>query len=242
MLDAFTEVLVKQASQKQEEDELTEVMMNLPLEEVSKIASGQLTIKEAYSNVDGRDWLKKYESTPLYDQAIALEEECLALEAADIEQRMADRTERDSMWDKKDMLRLKKRQLDLELHKGGMAGEDDEEEEDEEEELVEAKEASAFVRALEKRSYSIDSLPKISGDVPTELKGHAIPAKKPKSERKDDKKESKEVGDVLEKIDSKTTEDERGELLSETDKDKMAEATDSAGRAMAHALYRIGLR
>lgn len=179
MLDAFTEVLVKQAERKKNEDELYELMMQLPVDEIAKFAFAETACiaKEA----DDNDWLKKYEGTALFDRAVALEEELLAIEAKRIERRM-DRPVEDDLWSKEDMIRLKKRMLDLELHKGGIAAssedeEGDEDEEGEEEEAPEveetedaaAKEAEArftqnLIRGFQKHAYSIDMLPKISGE------------------------------------------------------------------------------
>lgn len=158
MLDAFTEVLVKKASQQQLEDELTEVISRLPLKEAAKLAS--IPVKTAYIELDAKDWLEKYEGTSLFDRAMELEEASLKIEADDLENRMKERPERDSVYDKQDMIRLKKRMLDFELHKSGLGkGEEseDEEEEEGEEEVpessppveVDVKEAEArFTRAL----------------------------------------------------------------------------------------------
>jgi len=122
MLDAFLSTLVERDKCASAEDEMAERFKQLPLEEVTKIASGQ--VKLSYGDDEGNCWLKKYEGTPLYDQAIALEEECIQIESEDIERRIARRQEdKTDTWDLKDMLRLKKRQLDLELNKQRATGE-----------------------------------------------------------------------------------------------------------------------
>ena len=123
MLDAFLSTLVERDKCASAEDEMTERFKQLPLEEVTKIASGK--VKLSYHDDEGNCWLKKYEGTPLYDQAISLEEECIQIESDDIERRMQRRQEDDrtDSWDTKDMLRLKKRQLDLELNKLRATGE-----------------------------------------------------------------------------------------------------------------------
>jgi len=122
MLDVFLKTLVERDKRASAEDEMAERFKQLPLEEVSKIASGK--VKLSYHDDEGNCWLKKYEGTPLYDQAIALEEECIQIESEDIERRIARRQEdKTDTWDLKDMLRLKKRQLDLELNKQRAAGE-----------------------------------------------------------------------------------------------------------------------
>lgn len=155
MLDAFTQVLVKQASDKDAEDKLTRQMLSLPMKDLQKIASG-VQLKAAFSGDGDNDWLCKYEDTPLYEKAIALEEELLKIEGERIQKRM-DRPVEDDLWTREDMIRLKKRQLDLELSKARASDdvedvlEDDGDEEDDEEdddEASEEKSARAFTRKL----------------------------------------------------------------------------------------------
>jgi len=136
MLDAFTDVLLKRASDREAEDALTREMMKLPLSDIQKIAAAG-SVKVAFAepcttkSASDDDWLKKYEGTPLYAQAIALEEELLNIEGERIKRRL-DRPVDDDLWTKEDMVRLKKRQLDLELSKdrGASRGEDEEDEDD----------------------------------------------------------------------------------------------------------------
>lgn len=120
MLDHFTEVLVKQASNKDAEDELTRLFLasGMTVEELSKVASGESPVKEAFCGSDADDWLGKYEGSPLYDQAVALERELLEVEAARIAERQQE--ERPRFYEQEDMIRLKKRQLDLELRTGSL--------------------------------------------------------------------------------------------------------------------------
>lgn len=122
MLDAFTDVLLKRASDRKAEDALTQEMLKLPIADIQKIASAG-SVKAAFAEPartektgSDDDWLKKYEGTSLYDQAIMLEEQLLAIEGERIQRRM-DRPQDDDLWTKEDMIRLKKRQLDLELSK-----------------------------------------------------------------------------------------------------------------------------
>jgi hypothetical protein len=127
MLDAFAEVLIKKASDRESEDRLVREMMKLPMGDLQKLASsGQLTASKEASD---DDWLERYEGTPLYSRAIALEEELLRIEGERIQRRL-DRPADDDLWTKEDMIRLKKRQLDLELSKGRSDGEDEDEDDD----------------------------------------------------------------------------------------------------------------
>lgn len=148
MLDIFLDAAAEQEKNASAVDELTEVMKELPLEELQKIASGKTKLSFYDSNPK---WLKQFEGTPLYEQAIQLEQACIAIEASDIEKRMTERNERDDIWDQKDMLRLKKKQLELQLAHAKLSGEAPEEEveEEEEEEGETTVEASArFVHSI----------------------------------------------------------------------------------------------
>lgn len=129
MIDAFVDVLLKKTAEQKAEDALTREILKLPLSDIQKIASAG-SVKRAFAGEknasdDSNDWLKKYEGTPLYDEAIALEEDLLGIEGERIKRRL-DRPVDDDLWTREDMVRLKKRQLDLELSKdrGASRGED----------------------------------------------------------------------------------------------------------------------
>lgn len=115
MLDAFTAVLSREADRKEAEDALTAEMMNLPISDLQKIASGT-KLADLCSDDSKGTWLSKYEGTPLYDQALSLEEALIEVEAERVRRRMEEPKQED-LWAKEDLLRLKKRQLDLELVK-----------------------------------------------------------------------------------------------------------------------------
>lgn len=150
MLDQFLKVALAAKEKNDTRQEMVESFMKLPNSELHKIATGKL--KLSYMMDSENDWLGKFEGTPLYDQALALEEEKLELDVqgqqqrlAENEERRAKSQERDSIWDQQDGICLKKRLLELELRKaqlgGGEDGDDDEEEGEEEGEEAEEMEA-----------------------------------------------------------------------------------------------------
>lgn len=78
--------------------------------------------KVAYAMACGpsdENWLQQFSYTELYDKAIALAEKELTLEREELKQRLARKRTiiDDSLWNKRDQLRLEKDQLVLELHK-----------------------------------------------------------------------------------------------------------------------------
>jgi len=154
MLHEFLEALYENEKKASAEDELTEMFKRFPLEEIPKVATvvSSVNPKQAcHLSGDGHKWLTQFQGTPLYEQAVALEEEELQAEAADIERRIASR-QNENTWDKKDMVTLRKRMLDLELSKlkaQGMLDQEEDEEEEEEEEAAVAEEKDASVNAEE---------------------------------------------------------------------------------------------
>ena len=126
MLDQFLEIALAEQQKNDTRQEMVDAFMNFPEEELHKIASGEL--KMSCYDGDG-DWLEKFEGTPMYDQALALEEEKLELDVQDQQQRLSEQQERraksdqrDAVWDAKDAIRLKKRLLELELRKAQLGG------------------------------------------------------------------------------------------------------------------------
>lgn len=133
MLDEFLEVAYTSTTRKQAEYELVGLLQELPGAELRKIAAGT-PVAELYGYLDktayldsvcGPDgqpktFLDKFKGTPLFEQAVALEQQELQAEMTD----MAKRQERrqlnaadDSFYDIRDRLRVQKRLLELELAK-----------------------------------------------------------------------------------------------------------------------------
>jgi len=132
MLDAFAAILVQNDNKATLEDELTEQFKKLgSVEEITKVASEIATIKNAYCGPEDYKWLKQYEGTPLYEKAMQLEEEQLNVEAARIKSRMEKKE--DDFWAQEDMIRLKKKMLDLDLAKSNLGKPDDDDDDEHEE-------------------------------------------------------------------------------------------------------------
>lgn len=132
MMDAFLEVAYKTQQRKQAHYELVGLMEGLPVVELKKLASG-VPVSELYGHLDktaylnecGPDgapktFLEKFQGTPLFDQALALEQQELQAEMTDIQKRQERRQQNaadDSVYEAKDRIRLQKRLLELELSK-----------------------------------------------------------------------------------------------------------------------------
>lgn len=128
MIDEFLRVAYEVETKKQAEYELVGMLEDLPIVELRKLASGtpiaELYAKTAYldsapCSPDGggpTSFLDKFKDTPLFEQAMALEQEMLQAEAADIQKRMEDNAQ-PRPWEVMDQIRLKKRLLELQLAK-----------------------------------------------------------------------------------------------------------------------------
>jgi hypothetical protein len=76
-----------------------------------------MLLKAAYLSDHCDDWLSKFKGTPLFEQAVQIEEDLLGIEQAEIAEREEERGEREARYAKRDEIRVQKRQLSLELVK-----------------------------------------------------------------------------------------------------------------------------
>jgi hypothetical protein len=120
MLDKFLDVGYARTKQAEAQDELVELMRQLPEDELHKIASGEVKVGYFPGDDDGK-WLDRFKGTPLFQQALEVEKQ-------DLEQRMLDkqrRREQRQVWDDQDAVRdqlcIKRKLLDIQLaeHEGG---------------------------------------------------------------------------------------------------------------------------
>jgi hypothetical protein len=126
MLDLMLQSMYETHEREKTASALHGALMQLPKDELLAIAFGQSPLnKLAYS--DGPDgecsWLDQFQGSPMYEQALALEQKCLQIDM----QQVQGRAERESVMDQsnqeKDVIRVQKRMLELQLaqskHQGG---------------------------------------------------------------------------------------------------------------------------
>jgi hypothetical protein len=135
VLDEFLETAYVTQTRKQATYEMVGLLSEIPTMELRKLAAGT-PMAELYGHLDmgkvafnecapdGSDkpatFLDRFKGTPLFEQAMALEEEELQAEMADLQrrqQRRAESASSDSLWDARDQIRMKKRLLELQLVK-----------------------------------------------------------------------------------------------------------------------------
>jgi len=115
MLDNFLEVAYTRTKEAEDKAHLVESMRKLPNELLMKIASGEE--KLAFMGHGGESWLDKFKGTPLFTQAIQLEEQQLQLDMANKQNWAAESAKRSQDDAVRDELCVKKKMLGLELAK-----------------------------------------------------------------------------------------------------------------------------
>lgn len=115
MLDKFLEVAYTRTKEAEDKTRLVESMRKLPNELLMKIASGEE--KLAFMGHDGESWLDKFKGSPLFGQAIQLEEQQLQLDMSNKQQWAAESAKRTQDDAVRDELCVKKKMLGLELAK-----------------------------------------------------------------------------------------------------------------------------
>jgi len=114
VLDSFLSAAYTQDKKTKEKRAFVETLKKLPKEELFKIASGELKVADLCpmgSTDEG--WLGRFKGTPLFAQALMLEQQALQLDAEDISRRSQQRN--DDIWLQRDQIQLQKRLLELQL-------------------------------------------------------------------------------------------------------------------------------
>lgn len=122
MLDNFLMVAYEAEKKASVREEMVAMMKHLPVEELHKIAQGKIA---HISGGDCESWLDRYKGTPLFEQALELQQQELQLEAQSLQKRLAKAEQRQAeqaqeaaepdTYDQQAVIGLKKRMLDLQL-------------------------------------------------------------------------------------------------------------------------------
>ena len=145
MLDKFLEVAYTRTKEAEDKTRLVESMRKLPNELLMKIASGEE--KLAFMGHGGESWLDKFKGSPLFGQAIQLEEQQLQLDMSNKQQWAAESAKRTQDDAVRDELCVKKKMLGLELAKQQEAQLQHEMTETPEDEAMESPEQQAMEQA-----------------------------------------------------------------------------------------------
>lgn len=120
MLDQLCEVAYEAVQEKTKLGELVQDLRRLPTPDLKAIIDGSAEKVAMLFSGDDDGWLRKFEGTPLYERALQLEQAQLAADIDAEKRRLARMAEEDGSWRDRqqahDVLRLKKRLMDMELN------------------------------------------------------------------------------------------------------------------------------
>lgn len=122
MIDKFLEVAYGHSKEAEAKARVVKAMEQLPIELLHKIASGEE--KLSCSSPGEGSWLDRFKGTPLFEQAVAIEEQELQLEMVRQDRSQEQNVAYKEEEAQRDELRIKKMMLDLELAKAEEGGGD----------------------------------------------------------------------------------------------------------------------
>lgn len=121
MLNEFLKVAYNKSRAEQEQAEFVDLLKQLPIEELHKIAqSGEVKLASDLMAAESKSWLDQFKGTPFMEQAVALEQEGLQAEMARQQQRSVENQRLQQGYAQEDQLRTKKKLLELQKAKAEM--------------------------------------------------------------------------------------------------------------------------
>lgn len=114
MLDQFLLVAHRRSKAEQEKRAFIEDLKKLPRAELEALANGEAKLGSSCAPMDPSScgWLDRFKGTPLFESAVALEQQELQLDAQNIQRRMQ---QPPMDYAQEDQIRLQKRLLELQL-------------------------------------------------------------------------------------------------------------------------------
>ena len=123
MLDLFLEAAYTKTKQAEAQSSMQSALEQLPLEELMAITRGESSLNKLahYSGDDPMCWLEHFQGTALYEEALAIEKRQLELDM----QRNADQQKSQGVYNEQDVLRVKRKMLELQLAEQAGGGGDE---------------------------------------------------------------------------------------------------------------------
>jgi hypothetical protein len=119
MLDHFLSAVYQTDKKHQEKRAFVEQLKKLPPKELMKIASGELKLSYPHGGDHGGvEWLEKFKGTPLFEQAMQLEQAAIHADMEQQQRRQQRQQEyrlEDDLYSTQDQICLQKRLLELQL-------------------------------------------------------------------------------------------------------------------------------
>ena len=113
MLDLFLEATYQKTKQAEAAAAMNTALASLPVNELMAMTRGESPLNKVahYGGDDAMCWLEHFQGTPLYEEALAIEKRQLELDM----QRNADQQKSQGVYNEQDVLRVKRRSLELQL-------------------------------------------------------------------------------------------------------------------------------
>jgi hypothetical protein len=125
MFETFLKTAHQNDKKASDERALVEAMKQLPPDVLFKIANGETKlaylddcVKSVGGSTGGLGWVEQFKDTPLFEQALQLEQQSIQIEQMEQQyraQRSAERDQEPKFWEMQDQIRLQKRLLGLQL-------------------------------------------------------------------------------------------------------------------------------
>ena len=117
MLDKFLQVAYKHEKTAESKQTTIDLLKQLPNELLQKIATGEEKLSHYITGGSdcGSTWLDRFRGTPLFDQALQLDQQSLEQEMQRAQQSQANRQMYDEQDQAREQLCIQKKQLDLQL-------------------------------------------------------------------------------------------------------------------------------
>lgn len=137
MFETFLKTAYQNDKKAADERALVEAMKKLPPDVLFKIANGETKLGSSYlkacspGRCDGMEWVEQFKDTPMFADALQLEQQSIQLEQMEQQyraQKDAERQQEPKFWEMQDHINLQKRLLGLQLASsqlqqvGGAAG------------------------------------------------------------------------------------------------------------------------
>lgn len=124
MFETFLKTAYQNDKKAADERALVEAMKKLPPDVLFKIANGETKLGSSYlkacspGRCDGMEWVEQFKDTPMFADALQLEQQSIQLEQMEQQyraQKDAERQQEPKFWEMQDRINLQKRMLGLQL-------------------------------------------------------------------------------------------------------------------------------
>lgn len=125
MFETFIKVAYQNDAKADDDRAMVDALKKLPAETLMKIANGEVKLAYAGGGESNLEWLEQFKGTPMFEQALQLEQQAINIEMMRQQteaQRDAERKQGPDFYEMEDRIRLQKRLLGLQLASSQLGG------------------------------------------------------------------------------------------------------------------------